>query len=66
MHGVRVREREERAVGRVKSNVQTAGYTSEVMLPQKAIFSSQAPILSLGSRVRYVSLPENERHRHRE
>jgi len=38
----RKRERE-RAVGRVQSDVQTAGYTSELMLPQKAIFSSQAP-----------------------
>lgn len=42
--GAREEERgKERAVGRVQSDVQTAGYTSELMLPQKAIFSSQAP-----------------------
>lgn len=35
--------RREGAVGRVQSDVQTAGYTSELMLPQKAIFSSRAP-----------------------
>ena len=50
LHGGRVKEREskrerkrETALGRVQSDVQTAGYTSELMLPQKAIFSSQAP-----------------------
>ena len=37
------KKKRERAVGRVQSDVQTAGYTSELMLPQKAIFSTQAP-----------------------
>lgn len=37
------RVREEEKKESEFSDVQTAGYTSELMLPQKAIFSSQAP-----------------------
>lgn len=39
----RGREEREREQWGEFSDVQTAGYTSELMLPQKAIFSSQAP-----------------------
>lgn len=41
--GVREEEKREREQWGDFSDVQTAGYTSELMLPQKAIFSSQAP-----------------------
>lgn len=40
--GVKEGERERE---RVETDVQTAGYTSELILPQKAIFSAQAPHL---------------------
>lgn len=40
---MREEEKREREQWGDFSDVQTAGYTSELMLPQKAIFSSQAP-----------------------